>query len=77
MTSLFEKMIQDFSRKDTAELLGECMEMNESRIRKIPVRYRLIALGFVTGMGLEQLEQKLEERGTQPYFIPYPAPKAE
>ena len=63
MTSLFEKMIQDFSRKDTAELLGECMRMNESRIRKIPVRYRLIALGFVTGMGLEQLEQKLEENG--------------
>ena len=23
------------------------------------------------------LEQKLEERGSQPYFIPYPAPRAE
>ena len=34
-----------------------------------------------TEEGVEQvkawLEQKLEERGTQPYFIPYPAPKAE
>ena len=34
-----------------------------------------------TEAGVEQvkvwLEQKLEERGTQPYFIPYPAPKAE
>ena len=34
-----------------------------------------------TEEGVEQikvwLEQKLEERGSQPYFIPYPAPGAE
>lgn len=34
-----------------------------------------------TEEGVEQvkawLEEKLAERGTQPYFIPYPAPKAE
>lgn len=34
-----------------------------------------------TEEGVEQikvwLEQKLEERGSQPYFIPYPAPRAE
>ena len=34
-----------------------------------------------TEEGVEQvkvwLEQKLEERGSQPYFIPYPVPRAE
>lgn len=34
-----------------------------------------------TEEGVEQikvwLEQKLEERGSQPYFIPYPAARAE
>ena len=61
MASTFEKMIQDFSKKDTTKLLEDCMKMDAKKMKKIPLRYRLIALGFVSHMSLEQLENKLKE----------------
>ncbi len=64
MTSLFEKMMQSFSKKDTAQLLGTCMEFDAGKMKRIPLRYRLIAMGFVTQMTLEELEARLERTGT-------------
>ena len=44
MASIFEKMIQDFRRKDMAQLLEECMKPDVKKAKKIPLRYRLIAI---------------------------------
>lgn len=68
MASIFEKMIQDFSKKDTVQLLKECMEMDAKKMKKIPLRYRLIAVGFVSHMSLEQLETKLKENGCEQLY---------
>ena len=68
MASIFEKMIQDFSKKDTVQLLKECMEMDARKMKKIPLRYRLIAVGFVSHMSLEQLETKLKENGCEQLY---------
>ena len=40
MASIFEKMIQDFRRKDMAQLLEECMKPDVKKAKKIPLRYR-------------------------------------
>lgn len=68
MASIFEKMIQDFSKKDTVQLLKECMEMDAKKMKKIPLRYRLIAVGFVSHMSLEALETKLKENGCEQLY---------
>lgn len=68
MASVFEKMIQDFSKKDIGKLLQECMELDVKKIRKIPLRYRLIAVGFVAHMSLEQLDEKLKENGCEQLY---------
>ena len=68
MASTFEKMIQDFSKKDTTKLLEDCMKMDAKKMKKIPLRYRLIALGFVSHMSLEQLENKLKENDCEQLY---------
>lgn len=67
MGSIFEQMIEGFSQKDTGVFLDECMntKLNVKQIRKIPVRYRIIAAGFVSHMNLEDLNQKLEDNGCE------------
>lgn len=72
MSSIFEKMIEDFSKKDTASLLEECMNLNAKKMKKIPVRYRLIAVGFVSHMSLEQLNDKLEKNGCEKLYARNP-----
>ena len=56
MASIFEKMIQDFRKKDMAQLLDECMKLDAKKAKKIPLRYRLIAIGFVSHMTLDELD---------------------
>lgn len=68
MVSTFEQMIQDFSKKDTAKILEDCMKMDAKKMKKIPLRYRLIALGFVANMSLEQLEDKLKENDCEQLY---------
>ena len=68
MVSAFEKMIQDFSKKDTTKILEDCMKMDAKKMKKIPLRYRLIALGFVSHMSLEQLENKLNENDCEQLY---------
>lgn len=72
MASLFEKMMQDFSKKDIAEMLNECMRMDARKMKRIPARYRLIAIGFLTKMSLEQLNTKLEENGCERLYARNP-----
>lgn len=38
------------------------------KIKNRPVRYRLIALGFVAHMSLEQLDQKLQVNGCEQLY---------
>ena len=68
MGSVFEKMIQDLSGQNCKEILEECMGRNVKKIKNRPVRYRLIALGFVAHMSLEQLDQKLQENGCEQLY---------
>ena len=37
MVSTFEQMIQDFSKKDTAKILEDCMKMDAKKMKKIPL----------------------------------------
>lgn len=68
MASIFEKLIQDFSKKDTSKILEDCMKMDVKKMKKIPLRYRLIALGFVAHMSLEQLDSKLKENDCEQLY---------
>ena len=68
MASIFEKMIQDFRRKDMAQLLEECMKPDVKTAKKIPLRYRLIAIGFVSHMTLDELDSKLKENGCEQLY---------
>ena len=40
MTAIFEKMVEDFRRKDTGQLLDICMHPDVSTMKKI-VKYKL------------------------------------
>lgn len=46
-----------------AEMLAESLKFDASSMARIPLRYRIIALGFVRRMTLEELNAKLEENG--------------
>ena len=72
MTSLFEKMMQNFSKKDTAQLLETCMEFDAGKMKQIPLRYRLIAMGFVTQMTLPELDKRLDENGCEKLYARNP-----
>lgn len=62
--SIFEKMIQDFTNNDKgSELLDELMQFNLQTAKSIPVRYRILALGFVKRFTYEEVNEKLQEVG--------------
>ncbi|MGI6007311.1 MAG: hypothetical protein ACOX8E_07445 [Ruminococcus sp.] len=63
-TSVFEQMIQDILNAPLGEqMLEECMSANTAVMRKVPLRYRLIALAFIRGESLEELNEKLAAEG--------------
>lgn len=72
MTAIFESMIKDFIRKDTEQLLEVCMNPDISQVKKVPLRYRLIAYGFVKQLSLEQLEEKMAENGCERLYARNP-----
>ena len=61
---IYSRMVDDMHRLEpTVDVLEACMSLNESAIRWIPLRYRIIALGFVKGFTLDELNAKLEQHG--------------
>ena len=62
--SVFEKMITDISNPSgSMELLDECMTFRPEMIKKIPLRFRLIALGFLKKYSLDEMNEKLISEG--------------
>lgn len=61
---IFEQMMQGIlSGALGQQVLEDCMSFQPEVIRNISVRYRIIALGFVKKMSLEELNAKLTEQG--------------
>ncbi len=48
---------------DATSLLEESMSLNTDRIRKVPLRFKVIAYGFLKHLTLEELNEKLLENG--------------
>ena len=61
---IFEQMMQGIlSGALGSQALSDCMSFQPEVIKNISVRYRIIALGFVKRMSLEELNEKLTEQG--------------
>ena len=72
--SVFEKMITDISNPSgNTDLLDECMAFRPDMIKKIPLRFRLIALGFLKKYSLDEMNEKLkpEASGNPALFLPF------
>ena len=63
---IFEQMMQGIlSGALGSQALSDCMSFQPEVIKNISVRYRIIALGFVKRMSLEELNEKLNEMKKQ------------
>lgn len=63
-TSVFDRIINELSLEDTGtEKLDQCMQFNYSLSRKVPLRYKIISVGFVRGYTVEELNNKLQSYG--------------
>ncbi len=61
-SSVFDIMINEcFSESRGTDLLDECMTFNVKIAEKVPLRYRLIAMGFVKKRTLEEVNNSLIE----------------
>ena len=61
---LFEKIIEHLlDDRSGSTLLERCMQPGYREVSKIPLRYRIIALGFIEGYDLDQLNDRLDECG--------------
>ncbi len=61
---LFERIIEHLLEGNSgSSLLERCINPDFKEASKIPLRYRLIAYGFMKGLTLEQLGKKLDEFG--------------
>lgn len=62
--SIFDQIVNELSVEDSGtEQLNQCMQFNYSLSRKVPLRYKIIAIGFVRHYTLEELNNKLQEYG--------------
>lgn len=60
----FEEMLTEIEKEDSREeLIDICMNLHMRAIKTVPLRYRLIALGFMKHLSLEEMNQKLQEEG--------------
>jgi len=62
--SVFDILMNELGQTANASsLLEESMSFDPKKIQKIPLRFRIIALGFIRHMSLQELNQKLLENG--------------
>lgn len=67
---VFERMVADMcALEQDSRLLDDCMSLSEEAIRRVPLRCRIIAMGFVKGFTLEQLNEKLIQQGCPKLYI--------
>jgi hypothetical protein len=63
-TPAFERIINEIMNEHSgSQMLEECMSFDVNLAKKVPLRYRIIALGFVKKYSLEQLNNKLKAEG--------------
>lgn len=57
---IFNQMVNDMhTLAPTDDILDACMSFSQNIIRQVPLRYRIIALGFVSRYTLDELNEKL------------------
>ena len=62
--SAFDRMIESLMQEQSEErLLDDCMSNDIKAISRIPLRYRLIALGFVRKYSLQEVNDLLKSQG--------------
>ena len=62
--SVFDTLMNHLmGETDGDKMLEECMAANTALMRRVPLRYRLIALGFAKGQTLEELNESLDQEG--------------
>ena len=67
---IFERMVEDMSAlEQSSSLLDACMSLSEEAIRRVPLRCRIIALGFVKGFTLDELNEKLAQQGCPKLYV--------
>ena len=63
-SSAFDQMMSEFLNSENGALmLEDCMSFEFDRVSKVPLRYRIIALGFVKHYTLQQLNEELTRAG--------------
>lgn len=61
---VFDIIVNELSLEDTGtDQLDQCMKFNYNLSRKVPLRYKIIAVGFVRKYSLTELNEKLQEYG--------------
>lgn len=61
---IFERMVDDMCTLSAGgQLLDDCMSLSPEAIRYVPLRCRIIALGFVRHYTLDELNEKLKQQG--------------
>ena len=67
---VFDRMVEDMGAlEQDSRLLDDCIALSEDAIRRVPLRCRIIALGFVKGFTLEQLNEKLTQQGCPRLYV--------
>ncbi|MBQ4514910.1 MAG: hypothetical protein II969_18095 [Anaerolineaceae bacterium] len=67
--SLWDNLIGELmSAKKSESPLSICLSGDRKKIAAVPLRYRLIALGFVQGLQLEDVNKKLLENGCEKLY---------
>lgn len=68
--NIYEAMLEDLAQNQgRSELLEQAMDVNNLQSKKsIPLRYRIIALGFMKHLCVEDLNDELINQGCQPLY---------
>ena len=67
---IFEAMVDDMCALAAGgDLLEDCMSLSAEAIRYVPLRCRIIALGFVKRFTLEELNEKLLQQGCPSLYV--------
>ena len=62
--TVFDKIINELTINDNGrEQLDQCMQFNYKLSRKVPLRYKIISIGFVRKYTVEEVNAKLQEYG--------------